>query len=285
MEQRAKKPRLRRLAIPTLALVAGLGTLEVARRLYQAKRLFSPARFPEGDWDAENLGLPVEDLWFEAEDGIDLHGWWMPHPEARATLLLCHGHSGSIAHRVEQFKELFDHRLSLFAFDYRGYGNSDGRPSEKGLYRDVRAAYDFLAEVIGEEPERIVLVGQSLGGAVAIDGALHRPVAGLVVQSSFIDVKALARSAHPNLPMHLIAKNQFRSIEKVEHLPMPKLFIHGTEDEVIPIEHGRALFERAAAPKQFLAVPGANHNDVSEWGGETYFSRLAGFVDVCTRAA
>ncbi|MFN7962794.1 MAG: alpha/beta hydrolase [Thermoanaerobaculia bacterium] len=283
MEPPRRPRRVLRYALPPLALVGGLGALELLRQRYQARRVFRPERFPQGEWTPEKLGLPIEDLWFEAEDGVRLHGWWISHPEAEGTLLYCHGQTGSIAHRVDLLKKLAGYRANIFAFDYRGYGRSRGAPSEKGLFRDVRAAHDVITGELGQSSERIVLIGQSLGGAVAIDGALNRPVAGLVVQSSFLDIKSMARSSHPRLPVHWIARNQFKSADKVPHLAMPKLFIHGTADRVVPFHHGRGLFEKAAWPKQFYAVPGAGHTDVLDRGGVTYFWRLSRFLLSCVK--
>jgi uncharacterized protein len=283
MDSPTRNRRVLRYALPPLALVGGLGALEVLRRRFQARRVFHPERFPIGDWTPEALGLPIEDVWFRTSDGVRLHGWWIPQPNALGTLLLCHGHSGSIAHRVDLLRRLQGYPVNLLAFDYRGYGRSAGTPTEKGLFRDVRAAHDLLTGELGEDPQRIVLLGQSLGGAVAIDAALHRPVAGLVVQSGFIDVKAVARSSQRRLPLHWVASNQFRNLDKVDQIRVPKLFIHGTEDQTIPFAHGRALYERAEQPKQFLAVAGAGHHDVPEKGGATYFWRLSRFLLSCVR--
>lgn len=284
MEDRPMEDRLRRAlkkSLPPLAVAGGLALLELARRRFQRRRLFRPEGFPEGVGDPRDLGLAAEDEWFSTSDGVELHGWWMPKPDARGTLLFCHGHSGSLGHRVDLFRELLRLPLNLFAFDYRGYGRSAGRPSEQGLFRDVRAAYDHLTSRLGEAAERIVLFGQSLGGAVAIDGALHRPVAGLVVQSSFVDLRALARSSSSRLPLHWIASNHFRNLDKVRRIQVPKLFIHGTGDSTIPYAHGETLFEQAAQPKQLLPVIGAGHHDVHIRGGESYFRRLANFLTSC----
>ncbi len=272
-----------RLALPSLAVAGGLGALEFLRRYLQARQTFQPAPFPRGEWGPEEIGLPIEDVWFRAEDGVALHGWWMRHPAAQGTLLCCHGHSGSIAHRIDLYHGLRHFRMNLLAFDYRGYGRSGGTPSEKGLFRDVRAAYDTLVGDLGEAAERVVLFGQSLGGAVAIDGALHRPVAGLVVQSSFIDLKAMARNAYPHVPLHVIARNQFRNLGKVEELAVPKLFVHGAADPRIPPSHSRALYARARAPKELLVVPGAGHHDVHLAGGRRYFWCVARFLLGCLK--
>lgn len=268
-------------AIPPLAVVGALAAMEMLRRQFQRTRTFRPERFPSEISDPKSLGLPADDLWFETRDGIHLHGWWMPQDSALGTVLFCHGHSGSLGHRIEQLRQMLRLPVNLLAFDYRGYGRSGGRPTEQGLFRDVRAAYDNLRSRLGETADRIVLFGQSLGGAVAIDGALHRPVAGLVVQSSFVDMKTMARVKFPRFPVHWIASDHFRSGEKVARIAAPKLFIHGTGDTMIPYSQSEVLFERAAAPKQLLPVIGADHHDIHERGGESYFRRLSSFLLRC----
>ncbi|HUP42075.1 MAG TPA: alpha/beta hydrolase, partial [Thermoanaerobaculia bacterium] len=226
-------------------------------------------------------GLTTEDVWFRAADGVDLHGWWIGHPSAEGTLLYCHGSSGSIAQRVGVLRHLAELRLNLFAFDYRGYGRSGGVPSERGLYADARAAYDHLVAERGSAAGEILLFGHSLGGAVAIETARQRPAAGLVVQSSFTDLKEMARALYPQVPLHWITRNQFRSIEKVAELTLPKLFVHGVEDRTVPLAVGRRLYEAAAPPKELYLVERAGHNDVHLHGGAAYARRLARFRNAC----
>lgn len=266
-----------RYTLPSLAVAGGLGLLELARQRFQHGHMFSPTRYPEGIWDAEVHGLKTRDIFFESEDGTALHGWWMPHEEAKLTVVYCHGNSGNIAERVDVFQQLLRLKFNVFAFDYRGYGRSAGSPSESGVFADVRAALDYTAEFLAPWHET-VLFGHSLGGAIAVDGALNRPeIAGLVVQSSLTQASDMARHFYPDLPVHLLSRNAFRSIEKVPRLTMPKLFIHGREDLTIPFVQGERLFGAAAEPKAFLPIARAGHNDVHLWGGLRYFSQLTTF--------
>lgn len=265
-----------RFAVPPLALIGAVGALELFRRRFESGRLFLPTRYPDGSWDPQAEGVVHEDVYFPSTDRTRLHGWWLEHPEAKTTLIYCHGNRGSIADRLRIFRQLLRIKANVFAFDYRGYGRSTGTPSERGLYADVRAAIDLLTER-GHPLESLVLFGHSMGGAVAIDGAWHRAVGGLVVQSSFTQLKDMARHRYPDLPMHWITSNNFRSIEKVPYLEMPKLFVHGTADEVVPYHHGEELFRAAAEPKTFLRVPDAGHHDVPDKGGLRYFHRLVRF--------
>jgi pimeloyl-ACP methyl ester carboxylesterase len=251
--------------------------LERLRTGYQQRRMFLPAEPDEPSTHPQAFGLPAEDHWLTAEDNVRLHGWWIPHPRPRATLLFCHGNTGNLGNYLGVFRYLRRLRVNIFGFDYRGYGRSTGRPSEMGLYRDARAAWDHLRGTLGVARQDILVLGHSLGGAIAIDLAAERPVGALIVQSSFTDMRAMAR--HLFSPVHLIAKNGFRNIDKVAQLAMPKLFVHGEADPKIPLEMGRALFEAAAEPKAWFTVPGAGHNDVHRHGGPPYLRVLRDFLD------
>lgn len=264
--------------IALLGGIGGIGALGYLRGRYQHSTTYLPDRLPTGVSEIVDHDLEAEDVWFETADDLRLHGWWMKRPDAEGTFLYCHGSSGSIAHRVEVFQRLVELPMNVFAFDYRGYGKSAGVPGERGLYADVRAAYDHLVGPLGESPERLVLFGHSLGGAVAIDAARDREAAGLIVEGSFTDIKEMARALYPQIPIHWVARNEFRSIGKVAELELPKLFIHGTADATVPFEVGRRLYEAASDPKELYLVPNAGHNDVHVHGGEEYLHRLARFV-------
>ena len=276
--------KLLRYGLPSLIAAGTVGLLEVARSRYQSGQVFSPTRHPEGQWDPSEQGLHFEDVDFRSEDGTSLHGWWFHHDQAEMSLVYCHGNRGSIADRVDTFAQLLRLKVNVFAFDYRGYGKSEGSPSEQGVFADARAAIDHVAETRGVGLNGVLLFGHSLGGAIAIDAALHRPVSGLVVQSSFTQLADMAKYRHPDLPLHWIVRNEFRSIEKVPHLQMPKLFIHGAADQTVPFDHGQALYEAAAAPKDFLRIAKADHNDLHLWGSLRYFSHLIRFRRRCRQA-
>ncbi|HVR30306.1 MAG TPA: alpha/beta fold hydrolase [Thermoanaerobaculia bacterium] len=274
--------RLSRLALPSLALAAAGGSLGAyVRNRVQTAHLFAPDRYPIGFWNPAAYGLEVEDVWFEADDGTRLHGWWIEQSGARATLLYCHGNNGNVTNRIALLQDLRRLGFNLLAFDYRGYGRSEGTPFEEGLYRDVRAAWDYLIAERSGRPASILLFGHSLGGAVAIDGALHREVAGLIVQSSFTQIRDMARTLYPGVPLHYIARNQFRSIEKVDRLSIPKLFVHGGADPTVPPSLGRALYERAAAPKEWYEVAHAGHSELHRHGGTRYYGLLERFARQC----
>ncbi|MEM9556219.1 MAG: alpha/beta hydrolase [Acidobacteriota bacterium] len=278
--------RLLRAGIAPLVLAAGVGgvgALELARSRFQQSRLFEPTRHPHGEWDPSVYGIEFEDIEFESADGTRLHGWWMPVRGAASTLVYCHGNSGSIGDRLPIYQRLLALlRVNLFAFDYRGYGRSEGVPTEKGVLADARAALDWVRTERRVVPESTLLLGHSLGGAVAIDTALHREVAGLIVQSSFTQLRDMARVRYPDLPLHWITRNGgFSSIDKVARLEVPKLFVHGAEDETIPFDHGVQLWHAASAPKAFLTLRRARHNDLHVRGSLLYHSALRRFHRAC----
>ena len=285
MATESERNLMRELALPTLAVTGGLGILSLLRSRWQRSRVFVPDRYPDGIWDPQAFGLPAKDVWFQAEDGVQLHGWWVPHASARGTILYCHGNTGSIGHRIGVFRHLRRLRVNLLVFDYRGYGRSQGTPTETGLFQDVRAAYHHLVHSIGVSPTSILLFGHSLGGAVAIDCALDRPVAGLVVQSSFTHIRDAAKAMFPTLPVHLAATRQFRSVDKVGEIGVRKLFIHGDADSTVPLELGRELYEAAQEPKELYIVRHATHNDVHRLGGWRYMRRLSRFRNRCLKTA
>ncbi len=274
---------LQRAAISSL-YVAGaagaLGGLELWRGRFQRNRIFAPSRHPAGDWDPGAHGLPCRDVFFKSTDGTRLHGWWIETNAERPVVLFCHGSSGSLGTRLDVLAFLHQLDVNLLAFDYRGYGKSAGTPSEKGVFQDARAACDFAHRELGIEPERLVILGHSLGGGIAIDLALHRPLAGLIVQSSFTDLRGMAVHRHGSSPLPLLARNQFRNRQKLAQLGLPKLFVHGTDDERIPFSMGEELYAAAPPPKAFFAVHGAHHNDLHRHGA-AYAHVLRRFVERC----
>ena len=174
--------------------------------------------------------------------------------------------------------ELYRLGLSVFLFDYRGYGRSQGRPSEEGLYQDALGAHDYLTRTRMIRPERIILFGRSLGAAVAGELAAQKPAAGLILESSFPSIEAVAKFHYGGVPVHWLLGADFRLIDRLPQLSLPKLIIHGDKDDIIPLELGRQVFEAAKPPKFFYVIPGADHNNTYQVGGAAYFRRWAEFV-------
>lgn len=240
--------------------------------------VYHPEPWQEKDWRALSR-LPLEDVWFPASDGARLFGWYVESSATNAVLLWCHGNGGNIIHRLDNLRYLHQLGLSVFLFDYRGYGRSQHLwPSEAGLYYDAIGAYDYLTRTRLIRPERLVLFGRSLGAAVAGEVAVQKPAAGLILESPFPSVEALARHYYGGLPVHWLIGAEFRLIDRLPQLSLPKLILHGDRDEVIPIQLGRQVFDAAKPPKEWYVIHGADHNDTYQVGGGPYFRRLADFI-------
>ena len=207
----------------------------------------------------------------------------MPSTARAPVLLWCHGNAGNIIHRLDNLVELHNIGLAVFLFDYRGYGRSRGRPSEKGLYEDALAAYAHLVDDRGIDPGQIVLFGRSLGAAVAGDLASRRQAAGLILESAFPSIAAVAKDSVWGLPGHWLLVARFNLSERMPRIGMPVLIIHGDRDQIIPIKFGEQVFAAALPPKEFYRVDGADHNNLYSIGGIAYFRRLRQFVQQVTR--
>ncbi len=220
--------------------------------------------FPSRDMAVSPLimDLPWEDVYFKASDNVRINGWFFKNPFGReSTLFFAHGNAGNMSDRLLKVKFFYDLGLSVFIFDYRGYGKSEGKPSEAGVYLDAQAAYDYLQSRGDVEMDKMIFYGASLGGVVVVDLATHRKAALLVVESSITNAADMARVHYPFVPSFLLSL-KFDSINKVRDLKVPKLFIHSPEDEVVPYWVGQKLFEAACVPKEFLKINGG-HNDGS----------------------
>ncbi len=241
-----------------VALGAAYAVLVLLAWALQDRLLYFPDRTLDADPGV--VGLDHREATFTTEDGVTLHGWLVPHPDARFTVLFCHGNAGDIADRLFTLQVLHDFGLSVLIFDYRGYGRSEGSPSESGLYADARAAWRFLVEDEGIPPERVVIWGRSLGGAVAAELATHVQPGGLVVESTFNRAVDVARRHYGWLPVGRLLRFRFDAAEAVAATDVPKLFLHSPDDEVIPYELGQQLYEAAAPPKRQVDLRGG-HND------------------------
>jgi uncharacterized protein len=222
------------------------------------------------------LGLDADDLPVVTEDGVRLHGWWI-RGSGKRVLLFFHGNAGNIADRLERTKILNTRfGLDVFLVDYRGYGRSQGSPSEEGLYRDARAVYTAAVSA-GFRPEQIVVFGESLGAAVAVDLARRWACAGLVLEAPFLSIPAVARIHYPFVPAFFI-RSRFDNLAKIADVTAPKLILVPELDDVVPPIHGRRLFETAQGARELLVVPGAHHNDAYLVGGETYWGAWEKFL-------
>ncbi len=220
-----------------------------------------------------------EDVFFETADRKKLHGWFVPaaasNESVPSTVLFLHGNAGNIGHRWEKILILHDLGVSIFIFDYRGYGRSEGAPSEAGIYQDTDAAYAYLVGR-GIAPEKIIVYGESIGGAFAVNLAATRAVKALIVEDTLTSVPAMVRRTIPFIPAFALA-TRLDSLSRISKVRVPKLFFHSLDDEIVPFEMGRALFETAAEPKRFVQLRGG-HNTTFLEDFETYRSALANFL-------
>lgn len=222
-------------------------------------------------------GLPYEAVTLTASDGIRLAAWRLPAENARGVLLYLHGNAGNISHRIEPMRLFRDMGLAVFIFDYRGYGQSEGKPSEEGTYRDAEAAWQYLVQQRGIDPRRIVMFGESLGAAVAAELAARHPPAALVLASGFTSVPDLAADLYPWFPVRWLARHRYDTRSYLRNVRAPVLVMHSREDEIIPYSHGRALYEAANEPRQFLELRGG-HNDLFFANPEAFVREAGNFV-------
>lgn len=272
----------RGIVVVALLLVAAYGGILIWFRINEDALLFHPVR---GKLAAPPtaLGLDSQDVSLQSDDGTPLVARLIPPPAGRSPatagwILYFHGSGGNVGvlgynEAWAKFRRL---GFGVLAVDYRGFGESGGRPSEAGLYRDAAAAYTYLTGPLGVPASRIVIYGYSLGSAVAIDLAARTRAAGLIVEGALLSVPARGAELYPYLPVAWLARNRFASVGKVAAVSMPKLFIHAREDTDVPIAHGRRLFELAAPPKYFQDVAGGHQTAHQVDPG--FFAAVARFV-------
>jgi fermentation-respiration switch protein FrsA (DUF1100 family) len=266
------------LVVAACLLVAGLTWLLQSKLLF---RPFSTLVAVPSDW-----GLAYEDVWLGTDDGVRLHGWFLPAAEpsrrgrnaAPHTLLFLHGNAGNVSHRGPSLAIFAKLGLDVLIIDYRGYGQSHGRPSEHGLNRDAAAAWHWLTAVRNIAPEQIVIFGRSLGGAVATTLAARERPGALIVESSFTDIAAMARLHHPLLARLVPLRYRFASLDALARVDCPVLILHSRDDGVVPFAHGRALFDAATAPKRFIELTGG-HNEGFLASQPRYQQGIAEFLD------
>lgn len=265
-----------RLVKPTVSIFTIVAFLNIWMYLQQPSMIFYPYKTLQanpGDW-----GLDYEDVTFKTSDDIQLHGWFIPDSDASKTILFFHGNAGNISHRKDSISIFHNIGLNVFIIDYRGYGNSQGTPGEKGLYLDARAAWNYLLEQKKIKPEDIILFGRSLGGAVAIQLATQVKPAGLILESTFTSASDMARMIMPLLSRLIILRYQFNSIDRIKDIKQPILVLHSPQDDIIPYQLGVRLFENANEPKTFVEMTG-DHNTGFIRSQPEYELALKGFIE------
>jgi fermentation-respiration switch protein FrsA (DUF1100 family) len=235
-----------------------------------SKSLYYPMRYPAGDWGVQ-AEIGAEDVWLRARDGVKLHAWWVPAPGAALATLHLHGNAGNVTHRDLSAATIREAGSSVLLLDYRGYGRSEGKPGESGLYRDADAAYEWLIGK-GYTPTQIILHGESLGTAVAAELASRRQSAGVILEAPFTSARAVAGRVLPVIGPLLISG--FDTKSRLSKVRVPVFIVHGDADEVIAYEFGQELYLAASEPKRFWTIRGATHNDLHIAGRGEFVARL-----------
>lgn len=233
----------------------------------QPKFLYSPER--DVSSTPAELGLDFENVVFKSADGLDLSGWYIPAKNSKLTLLFCHGNGGNMAHRLDSINIFHNLGLNCFIFDYRGYGDSQGKPGEEGTYMDAMAAYKWLTEEKGIPNEDIIIFGRSLGGSIAAQLASKVEAGALIVESAFTSYVDIGKEYYPYMPVRWFARFGYRTIDYIKEVRCPVMLIYSRNDEIVPYKFGLELYEAANEPKEFIEIFGG-HNDCFLTSGEIY---------------
>ena len=267
----------------TIVLAAVILVSLVVRYMLILDRMmiYFPQRVIEATPDS--VGLEYEDVYLTASDGTRIHGWHIPG-HSGVTLLWFHGNAGNISHRLDNILMLHQHLgVGVFIIDYRGYGLSEGRPSEKGIYMDAEAALDYLKTDLGLDLEReVVLMGRSLGVGVAVEMATRHRVRGVILESGFTSIREMAESSGSPLPIPIVLtlfEARYDSISKIGRVESPVMVLHGDRDDTVPYWMAEKLYTAANEPKTLYPIRGASHNDTVYVGGEGYFEVLKDFIE------
>jgi fermentation-respiration switch protein FrsA (DUF1100 family) len=266
-----------------IALIVGAalfaGGLVVGVRILEPSFAFFPTA---GETTTPlDFGVPFEPSTVTTHDGERLRVWTLPHPQPLATIVYFHGNGGNLSVWSPILSRIQQQRFTVIAFDYRGYGASTGRPSERGLYRDVEAIVDSIVDAAARSNRPaipIIFWGRSLGTAMAAYAATVARPDGLILESGFPDARTLVRSSPPLAFLALFSTYRFPTAEFVERAASPVLVLHGDRDRVIPFALGRALFERISGPKEFVTVRGGDHNDIVPADQTGYWDAIDRFI-------
>lgn len=226
----------------------------------------------------QDAGFTFEEIGLTNANGTWLHGWFVPAPESRGTVLFLHGNAGNISHRLDSIAIFRELGLSTLIFDYSGYGQSGGKPSEKNTYTDAQAAWDYLVNERGVKPQNIVIFGRSLGGAVASQLTINTRPGAVIIESCFTSAPDMAQRLYPFLPTRLLTRLEYPVIENVSNLSSPLLVVHSRQDEIIPFDMGETLYAATPEPKEFLELSG-DHNGGFLMNRERYQDGLKSFLD------
>lgn len=272
------KPAVHQWLKPLGKVLLAILLLIMLLRWFEHAQVYVPSR--DTATSADDLGRPWEEVFLDTSDGFRLHAWFFPGEtnslHSRKVWLTCHGNAGNISHRLDQYELILRSGVSLFAFDYRGYGLSTGRPSEQGTYLDADAAYRWLIAQ-GFNPVDIVVHGESLGGGIASQLAASKPVGGLVLQSTFTSIPDIGAELFPWLPVRTLSTIRYNTKSRLSSIHVPLMILHGREDEIIGFHHGEANFKTANEPKLFVELHGG-HNDWLPPSRSIYLKAINSFL-------
>lgn len=264
------------VGVSLVVILSIIGLVAIGYMGYLEKtKLFFPEK--EIKYTPKDYGLEYEDIFFSTGDNLLINGWFIPAQDSVCTILFSHGNADNISTILEPIKVLHDLNFNVFVFDYRGYGKSQGVPTEKGVYADIESAYQYLINKRNIQTEEVVVYGASLGGAVAIDLAARNKVKALILEGTFSNARDLAQLRYPYLPWG-IYPSLFDSINKIESIKVPKLVMHSIDDQIVPFKLGEKLYQSAALPKEFIMLSGRHiHGFVDDQ--EKYSQTIRNFID------
>ncbi len=258
-----------------LYILAVLGVIYVYIKYMEARGIFYPEK--QLRFTPKDINAPFNDIYIKTQDHITLNGWFVPCDNSKYTLIFLHGNAGNIGNRLDKIKLLRQVKCDIFIIDYRGYGHSQGQPDESGLYYDAKAAYEYLINTRGIAPNRIILYGESLGAAIAIDLAVKSEIKAIILEGAFSSGKDMAKIIFPFLPGCIFA-DKFNSLKKINSIKTAKLFIHAKEDEIVPIYLAKKLFCLAPEPKIFTELNGS-HNKAFLSAENKYLLAIESFIN------
>ncbi len=264
--------------VKRLFIIAVVGYLAIVALLmiFENALVYPAPKYPIGDW--QQTLIEVEDVELTSDDGTRLHGWFVEHPQPRGNILYFHGNGENVGEQADFLQDLRDRSpMNVFVFDYRGYGKSEGRPNERGIQLDARAALGWLNQRTETQPSDIIFYGRSLGAAVAVELAEAKGCKALVLQSAFSSLPDAASTHYPWVPVHWLMRNRYPSFERIRNCPQPLLQVHGTADRIVPLWSAKKLFDAAPSQrKQFLELGNEGHND---YPAASFWKAFDQFVD------
>ena len=272
----AKWKGLLRSALRVFIIAAGVYVIFLALLyFFQSHYVYYPERTLSAD--PGTIGLQFKSVYFETADGVKLSGWFIPSDHTSGVVLFCHGNAGNISHRLKSIQVFHRLGLDVFIFDYRGYGRSEGKPTEQGTYQDAEAAWRYLTEERQVNANEVIVFGRSLGGAVASWLAQGHTPGVLILESTFTSLGDVAATLYPYLPAKLLLRFEYHTAEYLSRADCPVLIVHSRDDEIMPFSHGLKLYQVSKGPKEFLEITGT-HNEGFITSGKTYEEGLHTFI-------